>query len=1076
MKRLIQSLLAAALAVALSACGGGSDPAGSSDMRSLLAVKPASQANARLAALAVPRAARAAAVDPRLAHVRGAVRVWVSLSDSSVASFKADELQAQGEEMQQRSVTTLPAKRTASAAATDGERTLRLATRMRRDMLRAKQDTLMGQLRGLGASELARVQIAHNAVAVTVDAAQLASIAQLPGVAKVRPVVNYEMDLSETVPYVGAARVQAAGHTGAGVRVAVLDSGIDYTHRNLGGPGTVKAYEAAYGSGPGDPRNTTRDGLFPTAKVVEGYDFVGDDWPNSPEAPDDDPIDYEGHGTHVADIIAGKSKDGLHKGVAPDAKLYAVRVCSAVSTSCSGIALLQGMDYALDPNGDGDTSDAVDVINMSLGSSYGQPEDDLTLASANAVKLGVVVVAAAGNSANLPYVVSTPSTGVGVISVAQTEVPSAKAIPLVVNAPAAIAGVYSNTATVDWAPIGAGISGDVVFYGRGCPADSVSPGSPADPVVTPPAGKIALIDRGACSVSLKVDAAVKAGATGVLIGLVAPGDAVSFSNGGGDRFAPTLVIQQALSSSIQSRLSAGQTVNVSMSPASAIPLVGSMASSSARGPAISTQAIKPEIGAPGASVSAIAGSGSGEEAFGGTSGATPMVSGAAALLIEAFPRRTPQQIKAMLMNSAETTVYTNPALLPGELAPITRIGAGELRVDRALSLNALAWNRKSKSAALSFGAQEVAKMTTLVQTLRVQNLSDIDKTYVITPSLRFADDRASGAVSVKTQGKVRVRARSSEDVDVTLVIDPRKLPAWTLNGGALGGDGEAFNGPEYDGYLTLTNGAEKLSVPWHVLPRKAADDVATLKEKRGQYSLDFRNTGAEQGDFDLFSLTGVSKKIPNRDLPGPGDNAAVIDLRAVGMRYLPAAVFGDDYLEFAISTQKRRATPNYPAEFDVYIDADGDGIDDYVVYNGESGGFAVSGQNLVNVVNLATGEGDAFFYADADLNSGNIIMTVPMNVAGLIRIKPGATLGVSVYVYDNYFTGEQTDAIEGMRFTPGNERYTAAGLPFDTTPPNGKAHAALQVTAVPNRKSTELGMLVMHRRNADAEADVLRFK
>ena len=127
----------------------------------------------------------------------------------------------------------------------------------------------------------------------------------------------------------------------------------------------------------------------------------------------------------MADIIAGKSTDGLHKGVAPGASLYAVGVCSKISTSCSGVALLQGMDFALDPNGDGNIADAVDVINMSLGSTYGQRQDDLSAASANAVTLGVVVVASAGNAADKPYIVGSPSSTPEVISVAQTQVPSA---------------------------------------------------------------------------------------------------------------------------------------------------------------------------------------------------------------------------------------------------------------------------------------------------------------------------------------------------------------------------------------------------------------------------------------------------------------------------------------------------------------------------------------------------------------------------------------------------------------------------------------------------------------------------
>src|SRR4029434_6919443 len=96
-----------------------------------------------------------------------------------------------------------------------------------------------------------------------------------------------------------------------------------------------------------------------------------------------------------------------------------------------------------------------------------------------------------------------------------------------------------------------------------------------------------LCRSGAGSVSLKVDRAVAAGAIGVLIGLVAPGDAISFSFGGGTHFAPTLVIQQSLSTSIKTQLTGGEVVNVSFSPAAAIPLVGSMANSSSRGPSIS---------------------------------------------------------------------------------------------------------------------------------------------------------------------------------------------------------------------------------------------------------------------------------------------------------------------------------------------------------------------------------------------------------------------------------------------------------------------------------------------------------
>lgn len=1056
----------------LAACGGGGE---SADATSTQAGRPSAQATTAAAGgnyrVPVADGAQRNTLDKRLRGARGPVDVWVSLEQNSVAAQRAAVAEASG-------LTT------AGGTATKESPLLRREGASHRQRVQAAQSDLAARMSSLGGKELARVQTAHNAVAMRIDASQLAQLAAMPGVAKVRPVLHYQLSLSETVPYVGGTAVQNSGRDGTGVTVAVIDSGIDYTHRNLGGAGTAAAYAQAYGADPADPKTTTTDGLFPTAKVVGGFDFVGETWGIvngavvGTRTEDPDPIDFQGHGTHVADIIAGQSLDGTHKGMAPGAKLVAIKVCSAISSSCNGVALLKAMDFALDPNGDGDTSDAVDVINMSLGSDYGQVEDDLTLAATNAVKLGVVVVTSAGNGGNKPYIAGSPSTAPGVISVAQTQVPSAKAVPLVVNAPAAIAGVYGNTQVLDYAPIGAGVTGDVVRVGRGCPADSIAAGSPEDPYVNPPAGKIALIDRGACSVSLKVDRAAKAGATAVLIGLVAPGDAIGFSNGGGTTFVPGLVIQQSLSNAIKTQLTAG-VVNVSISPASAIALVGSMASSSSRGPSISFQTIKPEIGAPGASISAEAGTGTGETAFGGTSGASPMVAGAAALLLQEFPNRSPAQIKAMLMNSAETTVYTNPALIPGELAPITRIGGGELRVDRAIAVNTIAFNRKTQSASLSFGALEVARPMTVEQTLHVQNLSRGEKLFTVTPSFRFANDEASGAVRVVTKSRLRVSGRETEELEVKLIIDPTKLPDWKLNGGSQGGNGAALNGPEYDGYITLTSGSEKITVPWHVLPRKAAQTEAELSERGNPGpSVKLRNRGLNESEYDVFSLAGVSKRIPRSELPGPGDNFAVIDMRSVGVRGLTAAQTGYpfDVVEFAINTNGRRAHPNYPAEFDVVIDTNGDGVPDFLVFNAENGGFGATGQNLVRVVNLATGAASAFFYADADLNSGNIIFTVPLNIAGGLTLAAGATMNFSVEAYDNYFTNNLTDSIEGMRFTPGNARFGVVGDPFGTVSAKTAATLGVKTATLPDTLSSELGLLMMYRRNDGKEADAIRIR
>ncbi len=914
--------------------------------------------------------------------------------------------------------------------------------------LGARQSSLMGRIASLGGVEIARTSIALNAVIVKIPAENIVAVSKLAGVKSVRPVGRYEKDLTATVPYIGATALHDLGVDGTGVVVGVLDSGVDYIHFNLGGSGDVAEYDA------NDP-TIIEPGTFPTAKVIAGYDFTGEVWPNGDRAVDPDPLDKgtgAGHGTHVSDIIAGRN------GVAPGAKLIVAKACSSVSTSCDGVGLLLGVDFMLDPNGDGSMSDKVDVLNLSLGSSYGQKEDDLSFALANAVKQGVVVVTSAGNSANKPYVAGSPSVTPEIISVAQTETPGAVAIPLVINAPAAIAGVYSNTATVEWAPIGAGFTGDVVFIGTACPGQ---------PLLADPTGKVALVDRGTCAISLKTDVAGDAGAIGMLLGLVAPGDAVSFSYGGGENMIPTLVITRSTSNLIKNALLT-DTVNVTVSSDAGIPLVGSMAATSSRGPSYSYQAIKPDIGAPGASVSAVYGTGTGEAAFGGTSGAAPMVSGSAALLLQARPKLTPVEVKGLLMNTAETEIYTNPALLPGELAPITRIGGGEVRVDRAVAAMTLAGDKKAATASLSFGYQPVLGKKTFSKTVVVHNYTNKLRKYTLSNEFRYADDEESGAVKLSMPKSITVPAKSTREFKVTLTVDASKLPNWTLNGGSQGGNGNLLNQHEFDGYIYIKDAMEEVHVAWHILPHKSANVVVaptklTLAGKPRMVKL-INAHGAADGEADIFAWTGSSKKMPSSELPGPGDNFAVIDLRSVGVRPVIIGETDEGYeygIQFAITTFGMRSHPAYPAEFDVYIDVDRDGVDDYVAYTAENGGFAATGQTLVYLVDLATGSGGAYFYLDASLDSSNAILTIPMT--GFMDMDLDTQFNFSVYAFDNYFTGALTDSIEGMTHTLGVPKFDTDVASVVVAPND---YENVQVFAVPggaDASPSQMGILFMFR-------------
>lgn len=970
----------------------------------------------------------------------------------------------------------------------------------------AEQDAVIARVGQVDPSArvIGRTRILLNAVILDIDAARLSDLALDVRVAAINPVVDFALDQSAALPYIGATPgVQRAASGGAGVRVAVLDSGIDYTHAAFGGPGSAEAYAAAYGAGPSDPANTTLDGLFPTDKVVGGYDFVGERWPDGPLAPDPDPIDYEGHGTHVADIIGGR------QGVAPGASLYAVKVCSAVSSACSGAAILQGMEYAADPNGDGKTNDHVDIVNMSLGSAYGDAYfDDLARAVESASKLGILTVASAGNNADRPYIVGTPAVAPSALAVAQTQMPGAKAYTLVINGPASVAGQYKNTASVDWAPIGAGFSGDVVYAGYACPGDPLPAGL---------AGKVALVDRDNCAASLKTDQVAAAGAVGVLIGMSSPDDPIPFSFGGGDRQVPTLIITQSAANLI--KLSPSGPVHVTVSDAAAVALEGSMVGSSSRGPAIGraftpmqqgywfNERIKPEIGAPGAAVSAVAGSGDGSAAFSGTSGAAPMVAGAAALLLTSDPGLSPGELKARLMNTAETTIYANPVTQPGVLAPISRIGGGEVRVDRAIAAGATAFDVLNRSGALSFGFIDVShKVVPLCRTVEVKSTSDQTITYGIGSSFRYADDAANGAVTLHFSRQSLIlppgRARF---VLVCMEIDGAKLRPWTLNSGSQGGDAGELTRLEYDGYITfsdLDNPDNTLHMAWHVLPRLSPlvratelssgddarperDDAARgdgLGQPAGRLgSFTLKNRGVGDGSYQVLSLIGENPTPPR---PGEaGSLAPNITARYLGMATYPVSTTictSGLLAQFGVQTWQPVSHANYPLEIDIALDLDRDGSDDYLAYTAELNGdtaFAGDGRNAV-YAGPVNGTATARFFTQHGTHSGAFILNACGENLGLTSADAGRLIDVHAYTFDNYFTGEMTSHIMATTSVL-SERYAA------TDPASGTALGTLSLPAGSRvsfdlsdagarSASTESGLLLLNVAGGASEAIVVR--
>ncbi len=229
---------------------------------------------------------------------------------------------------------------------------------------------------------------AFNGFAIEATNAEIEEIKKLPDVEAVYPDKEVHAFLGSSVPFINATDVwqmqaQGTNITGVNVTVAIVDTGVDYTHPDLG-----NCTQSNFTTG-----NCT--------KVIGGYDFVNNDA---------DPMDDQGHGTHVAGIVAA---NGTIKGVAPDAKLLAYKVLGSTGSGLES-NVIAGIERAV--------NDSADIISISLGGD-GDPDDASSQAVDNAVAAGVVVIVAAGNDGPSEQTVASPGTARQAITVGATDDP-----------------------------------------------------------------------------------------------------------------------------------------------------------------------------------------------------------------------------------------------------------------------------------------------------------------------------------------------------------------------------------------------------------------------------------------------------------------------------------------------------------------------------------------------------------------------------------------------------------------------------------------------------------------------------
>lgn len=826
----------------------------------------------------------------------------------------------------------------------------------------SSQEGAISQARSLGGSIVFRYGILVNAFSARLSAKAAAALAQRSDVRSVQPVAIVRADLETSVPFIKAPQVwHDFGVRGQGMRVAIVDTGIDYTHASFGGPGTPEAYND------NDP-TFIEDGTFPTDKVIGGFDFVGenydvldDDTSNDTPRPDFDPLDQDGHGSHTGSTVAGLRVPGnVGRGVAPKASLYAFKVWDEGNSTDD--VLVAAYERAMDPNQDGNVSDAVDVISFSGGVSYGTLNSLEAKAAQRVVNLGTVFVASAGNEGNQPsngspYILGTPAAARGVIAVAAS-IDEFLALDLDINSttapPPPELPLDGLTVHQSWSgPIAEGGHTGDLFDGREVDSDTAA--HFCDPL---PAGSLdgvtAVAFRGTCAVSTKTFNAQEAGAEALVVVNNVGGAPVALATNGETLTIPSFMVSQGDGEALLEEISpnAGTdvfnevTVNVTITdePVPSELFVDAMTSFTSEGPARLTNDLKPDISAPGSAIEAAAvGTGNEAVALSGTSMAAPHVSGVATLLRQLHPNWRPAQIKGALMNQAVRNLKDNTLNAP---VSATVMGAGRVDAFQSARAVSVAW-----PGSLSYGFAPNSDMWSATRTFRVKNFDDSSHGYTVTGVDRYFDfDPDMTTIEVSKDGSAfggstsfTLGSGKARRVWVRLTLDASVVSEVEQEFGWY------YFHPNMDGTIRVRQSgapADVLKLPWHVAPLATADTGVSetaldLTGGPGTFELVEGGVGTPYADNYLLGAEDETDSHGEEDLIAVGARSftgSTIDGAAEGVPTGVDELAGITWQEFLTDDDE----PTEPVEFgvqtwgvrnttetlevDVFVDAGADGV------------------------------------------------------------------------------------------------------------------------------------------------------
>jgi len=704
--------------------------------------------------------------------------------------------------------------------------------------IRAAQQTLRNAVERGGARVIGASQMLVNAVYVHATEDQAEALSRLGGVRRVQPMRPIRLALNRAAELVNAPAawniIGGPDRAGQGIKIGILDSGIDQNHPALGDP-SLPALA-------GFPKCRGDDCAFTNRKVIVARSYVdmlvlGEDPAIS--RPDDlSPRDRVGHGTAAATVAAGRMVQGpaaAIRGIASGAYLgnYKIFGSPGVNDVTFDDVVITALEDAV--------TDGMDIVSLSFGTpalwgpgdrgsvcglNPAEPCDLLIDAVEAATKLGLTIVTVAGNDGDLgfrlPTLNSIHSPGAA---------PSVITVGASTNGQAFFAGVRPEGTDVP-----ANQRRLPALFGNGPkpPASLNAPlrdvsrldddGRACSPLTNGSLnGAIALIERGDCGFATKINYAQRAGAVAVIL-FQRSGNTLFPMTGLADTAIPAVLVGndsgQSLKRLVAQRPDQLVSLDPALEPAPAEP--DFIAYFSSQGPSIGESAIKPDVTAVGTNLYVATQSydpngdmfnPTGFTSAQGTSFAAPMAAAAAAIAKQRNPRLRPGQVKSMIVNTASDVL--DDLDFDDKLGPArwTGGGAGLLNVrDVARS------NLTVEPATLSFGALTTA-MLPLTRTLTFSNLS-------------------TGTITLQFE-----IARRDPDRNVTITLTPTSLaiPANSARELQLRLSGTAPAAGSFEGEIRVLGGAIPLRIPFlylvsdnlpfNIFPLRGFDFTGVVNER-----------------------------------------------------------------------------------------------------------------------------------------------------------------------------------------------------------------------------------------------------